>query len=141
LYRSDVVLIKSLKFQLFEVCYLFQLFISVRLGFYSMASLFDKFLVAVGLLALAHAAYSAAQHRVYLRLTEQEFTILPADVTVQTLGGLLIACYGIVRVVGRFREIRTITDLEGRTWDSMSTHVAFYSFNHRGKYLSDIVRG
>jgi len=100
-----------------------------------MAPLFDKFLVAVGLIALLHAAYSAAQHRAYLRLTEKEFTTLPSDVLIQTLTGLVIACYGVVRVVGRFKEIRPIADLEGRTWDSMSTHVAFYNFNHRGKYL------
>jgi len=106
-----------------------------------MASIFDKFLVAFGLLALAHAAYSAAQHRSYLRLTEQEFTTLPADVTVQTLAGLLVACYGIVRVVGKFREIRTTSDLETRTWDNVSSHVAFYSVNHRGKYLNSVVRG
>lgn len=100
-----------------------------------MASLFDKFLVAVGLIALVHAAYSAAQHRAYLRLTEKEFTTLPSDVLIQTLSGLIVACYGIVRVVGRFKEIRPIADLEGRTWDSMSTHVAFYNLNHRGKRL------
>jgi len=104
-----------------------------------MASLFDKFLVAVGLIALVHAAYSAAQHRAYLRLTEKEFTTLPSDVLIQTLTGLVVACYGIVRVVGRFKEIRPIADLEGRTWDSMSTHVAFYNFNHRGRLLmSDV---
>jgi membrane magnesium transporter 1 len=97
-----------------------------------MASAIEKFLVAIGLLALLHAAYSAAQHRAYLRLTEQEFTMLPADVLIQTLVGLFITCCGIVQVVGKFREIRPIADLETRTWDSMSTHVAFYSFNHRG---------
>jgi len=100
-----------------------------------MASLLDKLLVAVGLIVLVHAAYSAAQHRAYLRLTEKEFTTLPSDVLTQTLTGLVIACYGIIRVVGRFKEIRPIADLEGRTWDSMSTHVAFYNLNHRGKRL------
>lgn len=101
----------------------------------TMASSIDKVLVALGLLALLHAAYSAAQHRAYLRLTEQEFTTLPADVLIQTLVGLVITCCGIVQVVGKFREIRPIADLETRTWDSMSSHVAFYSFNHRGKML------
>jgi membrane magnesium transporter 1 len=100
-----------------------------------MAATFDKLVVAIGLLSLVHAAYSAAQHRAYLRLTEQEFTTLPADVLIQTIFGLVITCCGIVRVVGKFREIRPIADLETRTWDSMSTHVAFYSFNHRGKKL------
>ena len=66
----------------------------------------DKLFVIVGLIALAHAAYSAAQHRSYLRLTEQEFTTLPIDILVQCLAGLTITCYGIVRVVGKFREIK-----------------------------------
>jgi len=60
-----------------------------------MASLLDKLFVALGLIVLLHAAYSAAQHRAYLRLTEQDFTTLPSDVLIQTLAGLIIACYGI----------------------------------------------
>lgn len=35
-------------------------------------------IAAVSIAALLHAAYSAAQHRLYLRLTEQPFTALPA---------------------------------------------------------------
>ncbi|XP_060231644.1 ER membrane protein complex subunit 5 isoform X2 [Meriones unguiculatus] len=39
-----------------------------------------KGLVGVGLFALAHAAFSAAQHRSYMRLTEKEDESLPIDV-------------------------------------------------------------
>lgn len=95
----------------------------------------DKFFVTVGLLALVHAAYSAAQHRAYLRLTEQEFTTLPMDIFLQTIVGLLLACFGIVRVVGQFREIRAVADMENRTWDTINVRSSFCSFNHRGKML------
>jgi len=95
-------------------------------------STLDKFVFTLGLLALLHAAYSAAQHRAYLRLTEQDFTTLPIDILVQTVLGLLLACYGIVRVVGQFREIRAVADTENRTWDAMNARSAFYNFNHRG---------
>ena len=92
-----------------------------------------KFLVVVGLLALFHAAYSAAQHRAYLRMTEQEFTRLPLDILSQTLFGLLLTCFGVSTVVGTFKEIRAVADLEKRTWDSVNSRTSFYVFNHRGK--------
>ncbi|EPQ07207.1 Membrane magnesium transporter 1 [Myotis brandtii] len=38
-----------------------------------------KGLVGIGLFALAHAAFSAAQHRSYMRLTEKEDESLPID--------------------------------------------------------------
>lgn len=107
-----------------------------------MGSSVDKFFVTVGLLALVHAAYSAAQHRAYLRLTEQEFTTLPIDILLQTIVGLLLACIGIVRVVGHFREIRAVADMENRTWDTINVRASFYGFNHRGKMLfSDVEDG
>ncbi|XP_069895767.1 ER membrane protein complex subunit 5 isoform X1 [Dipodomys merriami] len=40
-----------------------------------------KGLVGIGLFALAHAAFSAAQHRSYMRLTEKEDESLPIDET------------------------------------------------------------
>ncbi|XP_039599347.1 ER membrane protein complex subunit 5 isoform X2 [Polypterus senegalus] len=44
-----------------------------------MASSVWKGLVGIGLFALAHAAFSAAQHRSYMRLTEKENETLPVD--------------------------------------------------------------
>lgn len=96
---------------------------------------FHKFCVFVGLLAMAHAAYSAAQHRTYLRLTEQEFIGLPLDIMVQCFVGLLLTCYGVVHVAGSFREIRASAELDSKTWDMISNRQSFYSFNHRGKAL------
>ena len=95
----------------------------------------DKLFVFAGLITLLHAAYSAAQHRSYLRLTEQEFTFLPADILIQCLAGLMITCYGIVRVVGEFREIKTASDMESKTWETLSNRPSFYAFSHRGRQL------
>lgn len=94
-----------------------------------------KLLVTVGLLFLAHAAYSAAQHRAYIRLTEQEFTTLPADILIQSIAGLVITCLGIVKVVGHFREIKAAADLEKRSWECLANRPSLYSFAHRGRNL------
>ena len=95
----------------------------------------DKIFVCVGLLSLAHAAYSAAQHRAYLRLTEQEFSKLPADILLQSLAGLLITCYGVVKVIGSFRLIRAAGDSDKKSWDSACNRQSFYTFQHRGRAL------
>ena len=95
----------------------------------------DKIFVTFGLIALAHAAYSAAQHRKYLRLTEKDFTSLPADIFLQSIIGLVLTCYGIVKVVGDFRGIKATADLEKRTWDALSNRSSFFTFSHRGKVL------
>jgi len=95
----------------------------------------DKLCVFIGLLSLVHAAYSAAQHRAYLRLTKQEFTSLPADVLLQCVLSIVLACYGIVRVVGEFRAIKASLELEKRTWDTLGNRPSFYTFSHRGRFL------
>ena len=101
----------------------------------NMASSADKLFVLGGLLVLAHAAYSAAQHRGYLRLTEQEFTTLPLDILLQSLAALILTCYGIVRVVGDFKEIKASAELERKTWETLCNRSSFYTFDHRGKAL------
>ncbi|XP_061194905.1 ER membrane protein complex subunit 5-like [Saccostrea echinata] len=97
---------------------------------------FSKICVFFGLAAMLHAAYSAAQHRTYLRLTEQEFTTLPIDIIVQCFVGLLLTCYGVVHVAGSFREICASAELESKTWDMLSNRQAFYSFCHRGMAIN-----
>ncbi|GFS08722.1 membrane magnesium transporter 1-like [Elysia marginata] len=92
-----------------------------------------KFSVILGLLALAHAAYSAAQHRTYIRLTEQEFTMLPQDIFLQCILGLLLTCYGVVNVAGNFREIKASAEQDNKTWEMLSNRQGFNIFNHRGK--------
>jgi membrane magnesium transporter 1 len=94
-----------------------------------------KLLLIVGILGLCHAAYSAAQHRTYLRLTEQNFSNLPIDIVLQTLVSLLICALGLLQIGGTFRQIKVTSDWENKTWDNIASRQSFYSFNHRGKYL------
>lgn len=94
-----------------------------------------KILLTIGLAGLCHAAYSATQHRNYLRLTEHEFTSLPIDILVQTLACLLLCCLGVIRVAAKFRPIQITSEWENKTWDNIGNRTSFYSFNHRGKYL------
>ncbi|XP_072034644.1 ER membrane protein complex subunit 5-like [Amphiura filiformis] len=96
---------------------------------------FKQLLVAVGILGLAHAAYSAAQHRTYLRLTEQAFTSLPLDIVVQCLLSLLLTCYGVIHIAGHFREIRATAELERKSFDTLGNRPSFYMFKHRGYAL------
>nr|AAX55666.1 11 kDa salivary protein [Phlebotomus ariasi] len=95
-----------------------------------------KFLLVVGFVSLIHAAYSAAQHRTYLRITEQEFNSLPFDIVLQAVVSLIILVYSILQVVGEFREIRAAVDLQAKSWETLGNIPSFYMFNHRGKSLS-----
>ncbi|GAB0086242.1 Membrane magnesium transporter [Sergentomyia squamirostris] len=95
-----------------------------------------KFLLIIGFVSLIHAAYSAAQHRTYLRITEQDFYSLPFDIQLQAVVSLILLVYSILQVVGDFREIRAAVDLQAKSWETLSNIPSFYTFNHRGKCLS-----
>uniref|UniRef100_A0A1B0EZD9 Membrane magnesium transporter n=1 Tax=Phlebotomus papatasi TaxID=29031 RepID=A0A1B0EZD9_PHLPP len=95
-----------------------------------------KFLLVVGFVSLIHAAYSAAQHRTYLRITEQEFNSLPFDIQLQAVLSLIVLVYSILQVVGDFREIRAAVDLQAKSWETLGNIPSFYMFNHRGKSLA-----
>ncbi|XP_037090469.1 membrane magnesium transporter 1-like [Pollicipes pollicipes] len=101
-----------------------------------MVSLFYKIMFACGILSLLHTAYSATQHRSYLRLTEQEFTALPADIIVQGVLSLILSMYAILFIAGDFREIRANVDLQEKTWDTVGHRPSFMVFSHRGRCLS-----
>ncbi|XP_065499389.1 ER membrane protein complex subunit 5 [Caloenas nicobarica] len=94
-----------------------------------------KGLVGLGLFALAHAAFSAAQHRSYMRLTEKEDETLPIDIVLQTLLAFAVTCYGIVHIAGEFRDMDATSELKNKTFDTLRNHPSFYVFNHRGRVL------
>uniref|UniRef100_UPI00398F79A2 ER membrane protein complex subunit 5-like n=2 Tax=Pristiophorus japonicus TaxID=55135 RepID=UPI00398F79A2 len=94
-----------------------------------------KGLVGVGLFALAHAAFSAAQHRSYMRLTEKENETLPVDIVLQTLLAFVVTCYGIVHIAGEFKDMDATSELKNKTFETMRNHPSFYLFNHRGRML------
>jgi hypothetical protein len=95
----------------------------------------QKILLIIGLFALAHAGYSAAQHRVYVRLTEQRFERLPADIIVQTLVAFFACCIGTVQLFGKFKPILITAEWQNKTWDTLGNRPSFMTFNHRGKKL------
>ncbi|XP_065343920.1 ER membrane protein complex subunit 5 [Cloeon dipterum] len=101
----------------------------------NMAAVVYKVILITGFLSLFHSAFSAAQHRTYLRLTEQEFDSLPLDILSQGILSLFVTMYGLLHVVGEFKEIRATVELEEKTWDLVGNNPSFYSFNHRGKTL------
>ncbi|XP_039433236.1 ER membrane protein complex subunit 5 [Culex pipiens pallens] len=98
----------------------------------------NKFALFVGFVSLLHAAYSAAQHRAYLRITDQEFSNLPVDIIFQAILSLFLIIYNILQVVGDFKEIRATVDLQAKSWETLGNIPSFYTFNHRGKALSPI---
>ncbi|XP_037317586.2 ER membrane protein complex subunit 5 [Pungitius pungitius] len=100
-----------------------------------MASSFWKGVVGVGLFALAHAAFSAAQHRSYMRLTEKENETLPIDIVLQTLLSFVMTCYGIAHIAGEFKDMDASSELKSKTFDTLRNHPSFYLFNHRGRVL------
>nr|CDS32927.1 magnesium transporter [Hymenolepis microstoma] len=96
-----------------------------------------RLLVFVGLVTLAHAAYSAIQHRTYLKLTVAQYDSLPADIFWQTIFGFIITIVGVVRVAGDFSLISSSTDPRNRSWDSFGNRSSFYSFNHRPSLVAE----
>ncbi|CAO2622002.1 ER membrane protein complex subunit 5, partial [Lemmus lemmus] len=104
-------------------------------SFRIMAPSLWKGLVGVGLFALAHAAFSAAQHRSYMRLTEKEDESLPIDIVLQTLLAFAVTCYGIVHIAGEFKDMDATSELKNKTFDTLRNHPSFYVFNHRGRVL------
>ncbi|KAL4705879.1 hypothetical protein ACJJTC_002760 [Scirpophaga incertulas] len=98
-------------------------------------SSFHKIIVIVGLLSLLHSAFSAAQHRSYLRITSQEFTTLPLDIVVQAVTSLFAVMWGVLNVAGQLREIPAAAELNTLTWETQCNLPSFYHFNHRGKSL------
>lgn len=97
---------------------------------------FDKFILITGFVCIIHAGVSAAQHRSFVRLTKEEFDSLPLDILVQTLLGLLLACFGILRVSGEFKNIQVNADLKSKSFENFGISLSFCSFEHRGKTLA-----
>ncbi|KAJ2944454.1 hypothetical protein O0L34_g3794 [Tuta absoluta] len=100
-----------------------------------MASMY-KIILIVGFISLFHSAFSAAQHRSYLRLTSQEFTTLPLDIVVQAVVSLFAVMWGVLNVAGKLREIPAAAELNQICWETQRNLPSFYMFNHRGRALA-----
>ncbi|VVD05610.1 ER membrane protein complex subunit 5 [Leptidea sinapis] len=97
---------------------------------------FYKIILTVGFISLFHSAFSAAQHRSYLRITSQEFTTLPLDIVIQAVGSLFLLMWGVLNVAGNLREIQAAAELNNKTWETQKNIPSFYIFNHRLKAMS-----
>ncbi|CAO2643552.1 Membrane magnesium transporter 2 [Lemmus lemmus] len=95
-----------------------------------------KGLVGIGLFALAHAAFSAAQHHSHARLTEEGCESLPADIVLQTLLAFAVTCYGVVHTAGEFKDRDATSELRSKTFDALRSRPSFYVFRRRGRGLS-----
>lgn len=99
-------------------------------------TLFHRLVLTASFISLFHAAYSAAQHRSYLRLNDLQFTNLPVDIIIQGVVSLFGIMYGVLYIAGDFKEIKSSAELENRSWDTFRNIPSFYTFNHRGKAFS-----
>uniref|UniRef100_V5GK31 Putative conserved secreted protein n=1 Tax=Ixodes ricinus TaxID=34613 RepID=V5GK31_IXORI len=102
-----------------------------------MPSSTPKLMVTLGVVGLVHAAISAAQHRSYLRLTEQslhypstghhlpERDVSPCDHRTAS----------ICRTPGNFKEVPGPTgrNLENKSFETFGNRPSFYTFCHRGR--------
>ncbi|GAB4856659.1 hypothetical protein Ancab_014573 [Ancistrocladus abbreviatus] len=59
----------------------------------------------IGVLFLAHAAYSTIQYRGLLKITEEEFSGPPMNVIFELILGLLLCMYAGLTVPGKFQSI------------------------------------
>ncbi|CAB3405525.1 unnamed protein product [Caenorhabditis bovis] len=94
-----------------------------------------SFITVAALLSLLHCAYSAAQHRFYLRLTEQQFSQLPLDVVAQTLISLIALIYGTSFIANPFQFIKK-DQHHDRTCDEALNCPSFITFDNRIKAIS-----
>ncbi|KAI6229870.1 hypothetical protein M3Y99_01122700 [Aphelenchoides fujianensis] len=100
-----------------------------------------KLVCTLSLSSLAHCAYSAAQHRSYLRLAEQPFVGLPADIVVQTVVSFLLAVVACTVIAGEFQPIRSDQN-QKRSWELIANRPNFYASNPAENldYCASIVR-
>ena len=50
----------------------------------------------------------------------------------------LLCMLGVVRVTGKFKDIKLTTELNSRTFETVSNRPSFMTFNHRGPVVHDI---
>ncbi|XP_057805363.1 membrane magnesium transporter [Salvia miltiorrhiza] len=88
----------------------------------------------VGVLILAHAAFSTIQYRSLLKITEEQFTGPPITVVMELFAGLIFCLWAALTVPGKFLSILPQSD-ENRVV-SLPSNLDFMIFNHRGKAFS-----
>lgn len=96
---------------------------------------FHRVLIVLGLLSLLHSAFSAAQHRSYLRITSQVFTSLPLDIVVQAVSSLLLVVWGVLSRCHGLRAVTAADENMAASANTLHNNANFYMYNHRGRLL------
>lgn len=93
-------------------------------------------LVALGLLAILHAAWSTIQYREELKLRQMEFTSSPPEVYLECFVGLALCIIGVTRISGDFQTIRPTELLAKMRFDTVNSRPDFAIFHHRGRVFN-----
>ncbi|XP_039250002.1 ER membrane protein complex subunit 5-like [Styela clava] len=106
-----------------------------------MAKTLRNVLLFIGFAFVIHGGISAAQHRSFVRLTQQELHSLPIDITVQTIFGLFLASWGVLLAAGEFKNIQVNAETKSKSFETVGNRPSFYIFEHRGKVLHGDAKG
>ena len=64
--------------------------------------------------------------------------LCPIQIVLECLLASLLCIFGVVSVTGKFRDIKLTTELNSRTFETISNRPGFVIFNHRGPIVHDV---
>ncbi|EIE18898.1 hypothetical protein COCSUDRAFT_54802 [Coccomyxa subellipsoidea C-169] len=86
--------------------------------------------VIAGIALFVFAGYETLRYRDMLKLTQEEFESVPAQVVVEVLLAAILCMWGSLQLAGNFKPISALANQEGL--DANVFRPDFMSFNHRG---------
>ena len=60
------------------------------------------------------------------------------QIILECLLASLLCIFGVVSVTGKFRDIKLTTELNSRTFETVSNRPGYMIFNHRGPIVHDV---
>eukprot|EP01129_Flabellula_baltica_P008788 TRINITY_DN3522_c0_g1_i2.p1 TRINITY_DN3522_c0_g1~~TRINITY_DN3522_c0_g1_i2.p1 ORF type:complete len:105 (-),score=16.88 TRINITY_DN3522_c0_g1_i2:17-331(-) len=102
----------------------------------------SKWIIATGFLILIHALYASNQYRNLIK-SEPHATehALPMDIIGECFLALLLCFYGLAsRSLSQFKKISKMEVVNAHRVSDVSSGAMLWTFNHRGKLLSDLQR-
>ncbi|KAI8620489.1 magnesium transporter [Chytriomyces sp. MP71] len=88
-------------------------------------------ILAVSLVLLAHAGFSAVEHVSFAKAAHADPS-LPIDISAEVLVGLIASIVGVVLFAGNLKEVRMEKELSVRSFDVLGMTPSFRSVRHRG---------
>ncbi|XP_064394522.1 ER membrane protein complex subunit 5-like [Halichondria panicea] len=90
-----------------------------------------KAVLVLGFILLGHSAFSAEQHRSFLKLAEEEYSYLPKDIAFECLMASVLCVFGVLSLMGKFKDIKLTTELNTQSFETVDNRLGFMTFNHR----------